>query len=408
MGGFVIIVGSLLMADVLTWWLSARWLGRRGVGRWLRWLCHAFFGVNLSYVLMMVVLGLLGMSHGRRALEWVPTGIQAVIYVWHLFVMPMVLMLWLAAGVLAGAWQGAKLMWRGRNALVAQEQSPAAVLPDPGVSRRDFLAATVVLAPALATVGLAGYGLRHTWRFRINPVILVVAGLPAALDGLRIAQISDLHVGRWSTPAFLNEVVERTNALNADLVMFTGDLLDISGADLPHALDCLLRLKSRYGLYVIEGNHDLIDNAQEFRHQIRAAGLNFLCDSAAEVKCRGVPVQILGTPWNRTEAGMERDVQSLARLRREDAFPILLAHHPHSFDAAAAAGFPLTLSGHTHGGMIRVTRELNAGSVLFRYISGVYTKGRSKLLVSNGTGNWFPLRINAPAEIIHLTLRREA
>jgi predicted MPP superfamily phosphohydrolase len=83
----------------------------------------------------------------------------------------------------------------------------------------------------------------------------------------------------------------------------------------------------------------------------------------------------------------------------------LLAHHPHSFDAAAAAGLPLTLSGHTHGGQIMLNEQLGAGSIRFRYVSGLYRKANSNLLVCNGIGNWFPIRINAPAEILHITLR---
>ena len=93
--------------------------------------------------------------------------------------------------------------------------------------------------------------------------------------------------------------------------------------------------------------------------------------------------------------------------QRGDAFPILLAHHPHAFDPAAAAGIPLTLAGHTHGGQLMLTNSIGFGPQMYRYWSGPYRKDDgASLVVSNGVGNWFPLRINAPAEIIHLTLRR--
>jgi predicted MPP superfamily phosphohydrolase len=92
---------------------------------------------------------------------------------------------------------------------------------------------------------------------------------------------------------------------------------------------------------------------------------------------------------------------------RGDAFPILLAHHPHAFDPAAAAGIPLTLAGHTHGGQLMLTESIGFGPQMFRYWSGPYRNPNgSTLVVSNGVGNWFPLRVNAPAEIVHLTLRR--
>ena len=87
-------------------------------------------------------------------------------------------------------------------------------------------------------------------------------------------------------------------------------------------------------------------------------------------------------------------MQTTVRLQREE------------FDAAAEAAVPLTLSGHTHGGQLMLNEQLGFGPAMFRYWSGLYQRGQSKLIVSNGVGNWYPLRVNAPAEIIHLTLRR--
>jgi predicted MPP superfamily phosphohydrolase len=99
-------------------------------------------------------------------------------------------------------------------------------------------------------------------------------------------------------------------------------------------------------------------------------------------------------------------VRQLLNQRQPESFPILLAHHPHAFDAAAAASVPLTLSGHTHGGQLMLNEQCGFGPALFRYWSGLYSKGASKLIVSNGVGNWFPLRVRAPAELLHLTLLR--
>jgi predicted MPP superfamily phosphohydrolase len=114
----------------------------------------------------------------------------------------------------------------------------------------------------------------------------------------------------------------------------------------------------------------------------------------------------MGIPWSRSEKLMREDVNDVVARRDPKAYPILLAHHPHAFDAAADARLPLTLSGHTHGGQLAINRDINAGNVLFRYVSGLYQHGDCKLLVSNGTGNWFPLRVGAPAEIIEITLTR--
>jgi predicted MPP superfamily phosphohydrolase len=96
----------------------------------------------------------------------------------------------------------------------------------------------------------------------------------------------------------------------------------------------------------------------------------------------------------------------LLAQRQPNAFPILLAHHPHAFDLASQANIPLTLSGHTHGGQLMLSHNVGFGPLMYRYWSGLYTRGGSQLLVSNGVGNWFPLRVHAPAEILHVTLRR--
>ena len=144
-----------------------------------------------------------------------------------------------------------------------------------------------------------------------------------------------------------------------------------------------------------------------FVREVKASGIPLLVDEALSLRVRGTDVQLLGLNWYRGDADIRAGLQRmLSRFRRRDEFPILLAHHPHAFDAAIAAGLPLTLSGHTHGGQIMLTDHIGAGPVLFRYWSGLYRRNGSSLVVSNGVGNWFPLRINAPAEIVHVTLER--
>jgi predicted MPP superfamily phosphohydrolase len=137
-----------------------------------------------------------------------------------------------------------------------------------------------------------------------------------------------------------------------------------------------------------------------------------LLDQSTIINVRGFPVQLLGLSWTRIhgdgrDAAIAVAVKKLLEQREAGAFPILMAHHPHAFDAAANAGLPLTLSGHTHGGQLMLNEQLGFGPALFRYWSGLYERDQSKLIVSNGVGNWFPLRVNAAAEIVHLTLRRE-
>lgn len=154
-----------------------------------------------------------------------------------------------------------------------------------------------------------------------------------------------------------------------------------------------------------------------FTPQLFTVGLTAIAlRQLAQFRVRRMTIAIRGLRWGGPifrrrqgydDATIAASVEELLALRDPEAFPILLAHHPHAFDSAAAvaAQLPLTLSGHTHGGQLMLNAEMGFGPMMFRYWSGHYTHGDSHLVVSNGVGNWFPLRTRAPAEIIHLTLR---
>jgi hypothetical protein len=216
-----------------------------------------------------------------------------------------------------------------------------------------------------------------------------------------------VHVGKYTRGHVLEEIVEKVNAMSADLVLFTGDLIDFSMKDLPRGLEMIKAMRGRYGLFICEGNHDLFEDRPGFERQIKNAGVPLLLDEAAVLSIRGKAVQILGIRWGGGGSFIDEDLDAAMTRRRPDAFPILLAHHPHAFDAAAKRGIPLTLAGHTHGGQLMLTRHAGAGPMLFRYWSGLYRKDSgASLVVSNGVGNWFPLRVGAPAEVVKLTLKR--
>jgi uncharacterized protein len=280
-------------------------------------------------------------------------------------------------------------------------------------TRREFLGVAAAIAPPLLTLSLTGVALSQLNQFRVRRLVVPIRDLPRDLDGITIAHVSDMHVGRFTSGRVLREMVRVVNEFRADLVLLTGDLINDALTALDEGIDLVRALDPRLGLYLIEGNHDLIENASEFERRVKASGIPFLLDESAIASVRGVPVQLLGLSWTRRhganhDEAISRSVRALLQQRRPDAFPILLAHHPHAFDAAAEAGMPLTLAGHTHGGQLMLNERLGFGPALFRYWSGLYTRGESKLIVSNGVGNWFPVRANAPAELIHLTLRRES
>ncbi|HVJ45828.1 MAG TPA: metallophosphoesterase [Luteolibacter sp.] len=286
------------------------------------------------------------------------------------------------------------------------DQTEAPESPPVDEGRRQLLGAVAVALPVIATFGAAAIAIPQRNRFRIREIRVPIANLPKDLHGLRIAHLSDTHVGKFTSGKVLVDLAEATNKLKADLVLLTGDLIDNSLDDLPEALDMVGRLDPRSGLYLIEGNHDLFHGPEQFGQGVIDRGFNLLRDETAVVTAKGHPIELLGIRWNQRGTPIETHIDQVMNEHNPEALPILLAHHPHAFDHAAKLGIPLTLAGHTHGGQLMLTPEIGAGPMMFKYWSGLYQKPDANLVVSNGAGNWFPLRTASPAEIVHVTLIR--
>jgi predicted MPP superfamily phosphohydrolase len=270
-------------------------------------------------------------------------------------------------------------------------------------SRRQFLAGTIALAPPLVTSLGVAIALPRLRDVRLRAVEVPVPGLPPRLDGLVIAHVSDPHVGKFTVEASLARATELTNSIEADLVLGTGDLIDLSLRDLPRAIEFLRRIDPRGGHLWCEGNHDLIDDPAGFYRGMGGAPVELLRNRATVREVRGERVQILGTRYSQGDAEHAQEIAAVRSQLDPTAFPILLGHHPHVFDHAA--GFPLVLAGHTHGGQLMLGDRYGAGAVIYRYWSGLYRRSDRSLVVSNGIGHWFPLRTAAPAEVLKLTLR---
>ena len=392
-------IGVMAALDAVWWWMSARLTKSKA----LRFAIALFMGAQLLGLAWVISSRLL---HFSLVHWWTKFALSAV-FIWHFLGLPLVLLL--GVGLLPIALVKLIMRWSSRK-------QPSAV-PSPERSekwsRREFVGFAAALAPPLYTFSLTGVALAQRDQFRLRRFVLPIRQLPPELDGMTITQVSDMHVGRFTSGRVLRKMVSEVNELRSDLVLVTGDLINNALADLEEGLDLVRAMQARFGLFMIEGNHDLIEDGPEFERRVKASGVPFLLDESIVIPVRGVPLQLLGLRWTRATA-QPRDqaialaVANLARDRRPEAFPILLAHHPHAFDQAAEIHLPLTLAGHTHGGQLMLNERCGFGPAMFRYWSGLYTRGESKLIVSNGVGNWFPLRANAPAEIIHLTLRREA
>lgn len=401
-----------LLALDLWWWREAdRRLRRVAGNRVWRLLLGVFMAPQTGYLLWMVLAGFVdGIP------DWHPVEMPMLIYIWHVLLLTPGCLLFL-------------LLILGKKYRARRADSITAVIPtgEAQITRRQLITAAAVAGPPLVTILATRRAAMQMGEFRVRSVDLAVPQLPPDLDGLTIAHVTDLHIGRFMPPALTGPMADATNAMGCDLIAFTGDVIDASQHTPGPGIEFIRRLRPRYGMAMIEGNHDVVYNARRFEDEVREAGLPLLLDEARTFRIPGrtTPVQLLGTTWGELKSGVElhrhgkergywfreysnaaRDesVRRVAALREPAAFPILLAHHPHAFDAAAAAGLPLVLSGHTHGGQIMLTQNIGAGPLRFRYWSGLYQKPGSQMFIGNGIGSWFPLRVNAPSEIVKITL----
>jgi predicted MPP superfamily phosphohydrolase len=248
--------------------------------------------------------------------------------------------------------------------------------------------------------------------FQIRYETIRLQRLPTNLAGLRIAHLSDLHVGTILTPDHLPAIVEAVNQLQADLIVNTGDLMDYSNRYLTAVVEATRRMAAPLGVYTILGNHDYRDNAFEIVHAFRMADLSLLVNQHVSVKCNGHDIAIAGIDFSEDDHELHRLVNLTCRGIARDELRILLAHHPHAFEAAQRFGVDLVLAGHTHGGqfVFRDSRphqqtSFGLGNIKWRYAQGHYHQGQTHLHVTNGLGGSFPLRFRCPAEIALLELQ---
>ena len=198
------------------------------------------------------------------------------------------------------------------------------------MSRRAFLAATAAFTPQVFTLSLTAIALRQLEQFRVRRMTIAMRGLPAALDGLTIAHVSDMHAGRFTRSAVLREMIGAVNDLRSDLVLVTGDLINGALHELPEGIDAIRRFDARSGVFMIEGNHDLFQGREAFESRVKASGIPLLVNETEQLTVRGHPLQLLGLRWGgpifrrrqgSDDATIAASFEELLPLRDPDAFP---------------------------------------------------------------------------------------
>ncbi len=273
--------------------------------------------------------------------------------------------------------------------------------------RRDALVYMMNLGILSITTGLTAYGFfRATRSPDVIRVEVPIKNLPDALDGFRIVQLSDIHVGPTIKREFVEQVVQQTIGLKPDLIALTGDLVDGSVDYLSQDVEPLKKLDAPFGKYFITGNHEYYAGVDAWLAKTYELGFINLINEHRTVNVNGALLNVSGVT-DIMAAQMDKrhasDPEKAMRGAPEESIKLMLAHQPGTIHEAQKLGVDLMLAGHTHGGQFKPFDF--AVSRAHPYISGLHNHHGTWIYVNRGTGYWGPpLRLGIPNEITLITL----
>ncbi len=309
--------------------------------------------------------------------------------------------------VVAGVWMGLGLqllLWTLAGHLLHLGLRAARLAA--GLERRLHLdlERALFVAGALVALALSGYAVYQArCGAELTRLEVPVRGLPAGLDGLRIAQISDVHVGVVVGERRLAELVEQVNALRADLVVISGDLVDEDAERFDDVKAPLAALRARLGVLAVTGNHEFFSNAEAAVASASQAGIRFLRNECVELE--GLHVCGIDDPAARRFGVSPPELEDVLGQVPAERPLVFLYHQPRDFERAAELGVDLMLSGHTHKGQIWPLVYFSR--LAYPRQAGLYEHAGASLYVSRGLGTWGPpMRLGSPPELVELVLRR--
>lgn len=280
----------------------------------------------------------------------------------------------------------------------------AVVLEDP--ERRLTISRMFAVGAALLGGGVSGVGLVSALSpVAVKRVRVAIDRLEKSASGMRIVQLTDVHVGPTIGKSFIEDVVTRVNALDPDVIAITGDLVDGSVEELAEHVAPLAMLKAKHGVYFVTGNHEYYSGADEWIAHLTKLGVRVLRNE--RVRIGGEDGFDLAGIDDYSSRGLVKGHGSdLARAlegRDLDRACVLLAHQPRGIELADKLGVDLQLSGHTHGGQMFPWNF--AVRLQQPFVAGLHKLERVQIYVSKGTGYWGPpMRVGAPAEITEIEI----
>lgn len=396
----------------------------------LQWVARSLVALGFASVALVLIATFFW---GRRDLVWGLPGTVGVIGLWVItaFLSWVGISLVSTAGLLEKRTRA--IFSRGRDVRKQEGEFASPSEHNIDLDRRRFVQGTAAIAGAIP-FGVGAYGFFIGRRdYRVHELDLPVNGLPRELEGLRIAQLSDIHIGSYMSAADVRRAVGMANDLNPDLSVVTGDFVTGPNDPLAACISELARLRAPLGVWGCNGNHEIYANAQEKAAELFARhGMKLLRQESAELGWSGASFNLIGVDYQLARSFRGRPLTMLARagaLVRRDVPNILLSHNPNSFPRAAELGIELMLTGHTHGGQVRVeilNHTFSPARFLTRYIAGLYKRPLGSIsemkdeeawsaapsapaalvYVNRGLGTiGAPVRLGVPPEISLLTLR---
>ena len=378
----------------------------------------------LAVVFVSLMAFVDGLRMGRS--HWIPRGniFPSFVGMWFTCAFFGFLAVKLVRG-LEFAWKQATRRIKARAA--ARHSQPKAahagteILADP--SRRHFFKVATAAAGAAPFLG-AMYGFAaERLNYQVRRVEIPLANLPDALDGMKIAQLSDIHLSGYISRDDVRRAVDMANELSPDLSVVTGDFITGASDPLADCIEEIRKLSAPLGIYGCNGNHEIYAKAEDAAERLFAqGGMKLLRKENAQIDFRGARLNLIGVDYQRERGPGGVKVQTLSgveKLVRRDMPNILLSHNPNSFNRAAELGIELSLAGHTHGGQVQVEildHRLSPARFITDYIAGLYTRPlgttpeatkASHLYVNRGLGTvGAPVRLGVPPEITLITLRK--
>ncbi|HLH39984.1 MAG TPA: metallophosphoesterase [Bryobacteraceae bacterium] len=280
--------------------------------------------------------------------------------------------------------------------------------PEFSAARRNFLRAAhaaLFTAPAAAI----GYGVFiERLDLRLREENIAIPNLHPDLNGLRIVQLTDIHLSPFLSVRDLDRAVAMANETRAHLALVTGDLISTAADPLDKCLDRLRYLRAGAGIYGCLGNHERYAGVEDYVEQQGAAlGMRFLRKKSEALRFGDAVINLAGVDYQRMHSHY---LSGVGQLIAPGALNVLMSHNPDVFPAAVKQGWDFTISGHTHGGQVRVEilhESLSIATFFTRYIDGIYRKDGKTIFVSRGIGTiGAPIRLACAPEVALLKLCR--